>query len=246
MTDPRLWGLMALVAVMLGAAPMTAATLYVAPDGNDASSGKLPQPNTQGKDGPFRTLERARDEIRKLKAAGTLPKGGLIVELQGGIYELAKAFELTADDSGTPGCPITYRSRPGQEVRLLGGRVITGWQAVTDPAVLKRVDPSARGKVVQADLRAQGVTDLGEMAPGQGAPTHDEDGNVAILIVAGGVLGEVAALDVPIRGQVHVDVARAAGVIGAPGQPSLEHVRRRRDAAQLRPCEDVGHAVHCT
>ena len=43
-----------------------AAVFYVAPDGNDAWSGRLSEPNAAGADGPFKTIERARDEIRNL------------------------------------------------------------------------------------------------------------------------------------------------------------------------------------
>ena len=159
--------LLGLCALVVSGSALAAPALYVSPTGNDAWSGRAPAPNRQQTDGPFRTLERARDGIRALKAAGTLPAGGLEVELQPGIYELAQPLSLTADDSGTPECPITYRSRPGKSVRLVGGKVVTGWEPVTDPAVLERLAPAARGRVYQADLRAQGVTDLGEMLPGQ-------------------------------------------------------------------------------
>lgn len=140
-------------------------TLYVATNGNDGHSGRLAEPKDGN--GPFRTLERARDEIRKLKKEGALPKGGVAVELRAGLYELASPFVLTAEDSGVEGSPIVYRARKGEEVRLLGGRVVNGWQPVSDPAVLSKLDESARGKVLQADLKAQGITDLGEMSPGQ-------------------------------------------------------------------------------
>ncbi len=141
--------------------------LYVATDGNDAWSGKLAVPTAARTDGPFATLTRARDEIRKLKTAGPLPAGGITVELQPGVYELAATFELGAEDSGTPQCPITYRARAAKDTRLLGGRVVRGWEPVTDPAVLKRMDETARGNVFQADLKAQGIADLGKMDAGQ-------------------------------------------------------------------------------
>ncbi len=144
-----------------------ARALYVSPEGNDAWSGTLPEPNQEGTDGPFGSLERARDEVRTLKAAETQIEGAIVVEFGGGIYELARTFELTAEDSGTADCPVVYRSRPGETVRLVGGKVVTGWQPVTDPAVLARMDASAQGKVYQADLRAIGVSDLGKMDPGQ-------------------------------------------------------------------------------
>lgn len=40
---------------------------YVAADGDDNWSGKLAKPNNQKTDGPFASIERARDAIRSLK-----------------------------------------------------------------------------------------------------------------------------------------------------------------------------------
>ncbi|HQK93115.1 MAG TPA: right-handed parallel beta-helix repeat-containing protein [Armatimonadota bacterium] len=158
----------ALIMASLGAAPArTASKVYVSTQGNDAWSGRMAEPAKGGKDGPFRTLERARDEVRKLKAAGQLPRGGLVVHIDGGVYELQQPFALTAEDSGTTDCPIVYRARPGSEVRVVGGRVVTGWTRVTDAAVLDRLDPAARGSVLQADLKALGMTDFPAMEAGQ-------------------------------------------------------------------------------
>jgi len=42
----------------------TATNLYVATIGNDSWSGKLPEPNAAGTDGPFATLQRAREAVR--------------------------------------------------------------------------------------------------------------------------------------------------------------------------------------
>jgi len=44
-------------------------SLFVATNGNDAWSGKLSEPNADNTDGPFATLERARDAIRALNQA---------------------------------------------------------------------------------------------------------------------------------------------------------------------------------
>ncbi|MCC6951982.1 MAG: hypothetical protein IT433_11130, partial [Phycisphaerales bacterium] len=122
-------------------------------------------PGPQGRDDgdgsaehPFATIERARDEVRAMQQRGGLPGGGVTVTLHAGRYELARPLALTAEDAGTEGAPIVYRAAPGGEVRISGGKRISGWKAVTDPAVLERLDPAARGKVVQADLRAQGIT----------------------------------------------------------------------------------------
>jgi len=127
-------------------------TLFVATNGNDA------HPGTQEK--PFATLERARNEIRRLKSDGGLRVGGITVEIRGGNYELARPIELADQDSGTDNAPILYRARPGEVVRIVGGRTVTGWQPVTTETILKRLDPAAQGKVFQADLKALGINDL--------------------------------------------------------------------------------------
>jgi hypothetical protein len=133
--------------------------LYVSPQGNDAWSGKVAA--AADGDGPFATLNRARDEIRKLKKAGGLPAGGVEVVVLSGVHELQEPLALTAEDSGSAAAPIVYRAQPGEEVRLVGGRQVTNFQPVTDAAVLTRLDEAARGQVLQADLKALGITDLG-------------------------------------------------------------------------------------
>ncbi len=137
----------------------TPLVLYVAPNGNDDWSGTTPQPT--GSDGPFATLERARDVVRCYALNGYLPPGGAVVEVGGGTYELARPLELTTSDSGTQQAPILWRARAGEEVRLLGGRRLGGFTRVTDPAALARIDPAARNRVWQTDLRAQGISNFG-------------------------------------------------------------------------------------
>lgn len=138
--------------------------LYIAPGGNDTSSGRTP--TTQGSDRPFGTIQRARDEIRKIRKSAGLPKGGISVELAPGVYEIAKAIEFGPDDSGTADSPIVYTGRPTLAARVSGGRIIpsTSLKPVTDPIILNRLDEPARGKVMQVDLKALGLTDFGEVA----------------------------------------------------------------------------------
>lgn len=152
-----------LLAVCSGIAQAQGVTLYVSPRGSDSATG--------AKGRPLATLAGARDAIRALRTTGTLPKGGVTVDVAGGTYTLFAPLELTAADSGTANAPIIYRAAKGQTVRLTGGRTVTGFAPVTDPAVRARFDPAVRDKVVQADLKAQGITDYGAMTPrGFGSP----------------------------------------------------------------------------
>ena len=58
-------------------APDNARVFYVAPNGRDAWSGTLAEPNGAGTDGPFATLARARDAIRQLKSTAIGRAGSL-------------------------------------------------------------------------------------------------------------------------------------------------------------------------
>ena len=100
-----------------------------------------------------------------MKKIRGVPKGGVTVWLQRGIYEISKTFELNDTDSGTVESPVVYRSVPGEQVRLVGGRQIpsSAFKPATNPDVLKRLDPSAHGSVLQADLKTLGITDYGKL-----------------------------------------------------------------------------------
>ncbi len=150
--------------VMIGAARAEAADLYVSPDGSDAN------PGTEAK--PLATLEAARDALRKARSDGKPLKEGATIWLCGGDYVRTAALDLTDADSGTPDAPVVWRARPDGAARLLGGRRLPALQPVADAAVLARLDEKARAHVKQADLRALGITDFGEMkARGFGRPT---------------------------------------------------------------------------
>ena len=131
------------------------ADLFVSPTGSDANPGSRAK--------PFGTLERARDAVRELIRAGKVPKGGITVWLRGGDFLRTNALELTAADSGTLNGPVVWRAYSNERVRLLGGRALTGFQPVSDAAVLARLDEAAHGHVLQMDLRALGITNYGEM-----------------------------------------------------------------------------------
>jgi hypothetical protein len=133
-------------------------TFYVAENGYDASSGNH--------DAPFATLERARDAIRHRKKTDGLPKGGVDVEIGGGTYYRKEPFALEATDSGEPDAPVVYRARKDETVRLVGGVRVTNFEPVRDAWALERLVPEAREHVVQADLRALGVSDFGAVNSG--------------------------------------------------------------------------------
>jgi concanavalin A-like lectin/glucanase superfamily protein/uncharacterized protein DUF2341/carbohydrate esterase-like sialic acid-specific acetylesterase/parallel beta helix pectate lyase-like protein/glycosyl hydrolase family 141 len=99
------------------------ADFYISPRGNDSWSGTSPDPG--GKDGPFATLERARDAVRaKLKSQAT-PRG-LRVELRGGTYHLDAPLDLGPEDSGSERAPVVYAAAAGERPVISGGRRLAG------------------------------------------------------------------------------------------------------------------------
>jgi hypothetical protein len=142
---------------LCGALAAHAVELHVAAKGSDSDAGTP--------DAPFATLARARDAIRELRKSSSIADSGVTVWIHGGTYALAESFLLTAEDSGTPESPITYRGVDGEVPRLIGGRALPGsaFQPVTDEAVLKRLDTAAHGQILCGDLRVLGINDYGQM-----------------------------------------------------------------------------------
>jgi hypothetical protein len=129
------WAGLLLVALALGSRPVLAAApkvFYVATNGNDAWSGIRSAPESSGRDGPFASLARARDAVRELKARqdGTLQQP-VEVRIRQGVYYLSESLVFTPADSGTPECPVTYRSADREMPVLSGGRRISGWRPVS-------------------------------------------------------------------------------------------------------------------
>jgi Right handed beta helix region len=133
-----------------------AVEMYVASDGDDRHDGKSVST-------AFATINRAREEIRKMKSAGPLPVGGVTVEILGGKYDLEKSLEFSAADSGTATAPVVYRAYQNQPVEILGGRELklSEFAPVTDEKIRSRLDPSACDKVVYASIAKLGLTHAG-------------------------------------------------------------------------------------
>ena len=143
-----------------------ATTLHIATDGDDTNSGS--------EDRPFRTFERARDELRERRARGQLGSDGAIVAVGGGRYHRSEPFGLTEADSGTSDAPIVYRAAPGESVIIDGGDVLSheAFTGVEDPDIRDRLLPAVRDEVVTIDLGESGITDYGSFGPrGWGRPT---------------------------------------------------------------------------
>ncbi len=136
--------------------PAPAVVFHVAPSGDDAADGSAEK--------PFRTLEKARDAVRAFRQShgGTLPKGGAKIAIGGGSYSVERSLMLTAEDSGTAEAPVVYEAKSGQTPIFRGGMRITAWKPISEASVRDKLDPSVRDRVLEADLKAVGVTNWGD------------------------------------------------------------------------------------
>jgi hypothetical protein len=117
-------------------------TFYVAANGNDDWSGKLPDINKGKTDGPFATLQRAREAVGAVN--NKLLRQAISVLVREGKYYLKRPVLLGEKDSGGPGFPIAYKAYPGEKVVLSGGKVISGWKPYEGPIVQTSV-PGTKG-----------------------------------------------------------------------------------------------------
>ncbi len=140
-------------------------TVYVATNGSDHWSGRLPYPDPSGTDGPVATLEFANSVLRRLHQSILAQEDTFMVVIRGGTYECPKTLLLGAGDGGTAEFPVVWTAFPGEKVRVIGGTALSRFTAVTDSVALHRIRPELVRNIVQLDLRLMGVRDYGTIAP---------------------------------------------------------------------------------
>jgi hypothetical protein len=101
------------------------ADFFVAVDGNDSWTGKLPAPNPARSDGPFASVARAKAAVASL--VRSKPQNPVMVMLRQGTYFLALSptepgtLKFTEKDSGKVNIPILWTNYPGETPVLSGG-----------------------------------------------------------------------------------------------------------------------------
>ncbi len=146
--------LMVLAAGMCQAAGLE---LFVATGGSDDNPGT--------RKAPFASLTAARDSVRAVNAGDGLPEGGVTVWLRGGAYSLTESLQLGPEDSGTEATPVTWQAWGKEKVWLNGGQTVDAadFRPITDEAINARLDPGARGNVMQLDVDRLGIEYLEQL-----------------------------------------------------------------------------------
>ncbi|MBA2124611.1 hypothetical protein B9J78_06755 [bacterium Unc6] len=111
--------------------------LYVSPEGNDAWSGRLPEPNAKKNDGPLATLNGIQSMLHLMKAGRNYDSNRwqtdeclskpVEVYLRGGVYAMKTPLILSAEDSW----PVTFKPYRNEKPVISGGERITGWKTTT-------------------------------------------------------------------------------------------------------------------
>lgn len=110
---------------------------------------------------PFDSLDEALAEAGRMIRGGSLPDGAVEVLLHGPQYDLKGTVKLDRSCSGTARNPLVIRSASSvRPTRISGGVNIRSWKTEDDPDVLALLPASARGRVLVADLAANGVTGI--------------------------------------------------------------------------------------
>ncbi|MFF0951744.1 right-handed parallel beta-helix repeat-containing protein [Rhizobium leguminosarum] len=105
---------------ILTGASVARAVFYVSPDGKDTWSGHLPKANSRRTDGPFASIERARDAARQKGGQNTIAMGN-------GDYYLAEPIVFDARDAG-----LIIAARCNEAPVLHGGPIVRNWTAQAD------------------------------------------------------------------------------------------------------------------
>ncbi|MBI4975920.1 MAG: hypothetical protein HZC28_00465 [Spirochaetes bacterium] len=106
---------------MADAAAAAKNAVIISPEGSDVADGRTL---------PFKTLERARNEVRTMLRSET-GTGDIIVYLRGGTYRCEKTVVFGPGD-GSPVRTVAYAAYPGERPVFDGGIQVTGWKPWKD------------------------------------------------------------------------------------------------------------------
>lgn len=199
--------------------PFSPVTFYLAPTGKDSWSGRLPEANAAGSDGPLATIPGALAKIHAMRERPHNPEvvatvgalsGPVVVYLRGGRYPLAKPVTITPADCA----PITFAAYPGEKPILDGGVRVTDWKVteikgqtawVADLPTVRSGEWNFRQLFVNGERRSrprlpkQGLYRM-ESVPGMPLPAGWGGGGYTQFVAAAGDaedflnLGEVEAV----------------------------------------------------
>ncbi len=116
---------------------------------------------------PFSSVAAAQVAVRHI-ISHDKNIAGITVEIQSGQYVLSKGLTFNSADSGSESAPIIYKAAENAEVTLFGGVILEkdSFSRLSDSNVISSlVDGNVAANILQFDLSAAGVTELGSLVP---------------------------------------------------------------------------------
>ncbi|MGJ8592740.1 MAG: right-handed parallel beta-helix repeat-containing protein [Aquaticitalea sp.] len=149
------------------------ADFFVSIKGSDKWSGTLESPNAEGTDGPFATLEQAKNAVREFKKNNSKD---IVVLIRDGFYQLSKTVVFGLEDSGKDEFTITYAAYPSEKPIFSSGKQINAWEKVTNE--LPGLPDAAKGHIMVANVSDKFLT------------LYDEEGMLPRAQSAGIITGD--------------------------------------------------------
>ena len=115
----RLQFLSLLIFLFVSVANAQQMKIFISSNGNDGSGKGT-------KEQPYRTVYKAREEVRAIIAKGLT--GDITVFLRGGKFYLDSNLIFRENDGGNDGYRITYCNYEKEKAFIVGGKPITNWK----------------------------------------------------------------------------------------------------------------------
>ena len=144
--------------IIVTAAAVAAADLYVSPDGDDGNPGSG--------EAPLASVEAALTRMRDA--------GPATIWLAPGEYHVPTGLSLDRSHGGTAEAPLTIRAMVPHTARISGSRPVTGFQPIAPEDARSLISEAARKNVLVADLKEQGFPSLASLPKHFRAPGVEE------------------------------------------------------------------------
>lgn len=156
------------------------ADYYVATNGRDDNPGTFEE--------PFAMLERAKLAVYQRAKNANKP---IFVVVRGGTYYLGQPLIFNAADSGTSEAPITYKTYPGEQATISGGRKLDcRWKPFRDGIWMCELPEVKEGKLDFTQLFVNGKRQIRARYPNY--DDSDPKHHSGYLLAAGKIGDEIS------------------------------------------------------
>ncbi len=122
---------------------MQTVCIYVSTQGDDSWDGKYIENIDKTKHGPFRTIQRAKDEVQHIAT------GDIHIVIRGGLYHLTDSVVFGIADGGDTNKKITYENYKGEEPIFTSAIKVEKWTKTDD---IDNLPQQSKGRVWKAQF----------------------------------------------------------------------------------------------